>query len=209
MKYVHLVFACLIINIGIFILHSAKVATGGTVGLALSINYWTNLTFSLAYLIVNLPFIIISFKKLGKDFTLSTLVSIGILTGISFLTGFIPTITIPTWIGVVSGSAFAGIGMTYLFLNKSSIGGTSILAILLQKQYNWDPGKTLFILDIFILLTTVYSIGWFGLIYSGLSALIVSTIVSVSRKRISEKINAKSQDETILDDESSEMLIMQ
>lgn len=209
MKYVHIIIACLIINIGIFILHSAKVATGGTVGLALSINYWTTLAFSLAYLIVNLPFIILSYLRLGKDFTFSTLISIGILSGISFLTGFIPTMAIPTWIGVVLGSVFAGIGMTYLFLNKSSIGGTSILAVFLQKKYNWDPGKTLFILDIFILLTTVYSIGWFGLIYSTVSALIVSTIVSISRKRINEKINPEPKTETILDDESSEMLIIQ
>jgi len=208
LKYVHLVLACLIVNIGIFILHSAKVATGGTVGLALSINYWTTLSFSIAYLLVNLPFLVLSYKKLGKAFTLSTLVSIAILSGISFLTGFIPFVSIPTWIGVILGSAFAGMGMTYLFLNNSSLGGTSILAVYLQKKYTWDPGKTLFILDIFILLTTVYSIGWSGLIYSTVSALIVSTIVSISRKRISEKINAEPK-EPLLEDESSEMLIMQ
>lgn len=209
MKYLHLVLACLIVNIGIFILHNAKVATGGTVGLALSINYWTTLAFSLAYLLVNLPFLILSFKKLGKDFTLSTLLSIAILSGISFLTGFIPSVIIPSWIGVLFGSAIVGIGMTYLFLKNSSLGGTSILAVYLQKKYNWDPGKTLFILDIFILLTTVYSIGWYGLIYSTASALIVSTIVSISRKRINEKINAQQENTVFLEDESSDMLIMQ
>ena len=209
MKYVHLTIACIIVNIGIFILHSANVATGGTVGLALSINYWTSFGFALTYILVNVPFMILAYKKLGKDFTLSTVIAIGILSGISFLTGFIPTIAIPAWIGVVLGSIFAGIGMTYLFLNNSSLGGTSILAVFLQKRYNWDPGKTLFILDIFILLTTVYSIGWSGLLYSTLSALIVSTIISISRKRISEKLNKKQENEFLLEDESSEMLIMQ
>jgi len=207
MKYLHLFTACVIVSIGIFILHSAKVATGGTVGLALSISYWTALQFSLAYLIVNLPFLILSFKKLGKDFTLSTLISIAILSGISYLTGFIPAISIPTWIGVILGSLFTGIGITYLFLNNSSLGGTSILAVFLQKKINWDPGKTLFILDLFILLTTIYSIGWYGLLYSTVSALIVSTVVSFSKKRIGEKISDNKV--SIIEDESSDMLIMQ
>ncbi|PYF04673.1 YitT family protein [Ureibacillus chungkukjangi] len=209
MKYVHLMIACLIVNMGIYILHSANVATGGTVGLALSINYWITLGFAITYLLVNIPFMILAYKKLGKEFTISTVISICMLTGISFLTGLIPTISIPAWIGVVLGSAFAGIGMTYLFLKNSSLGGTSILAVFLQKKYNWDPGKTLFVLDIFILLTTVYSIGWSGLLYSALSAFIVSSIVSISRKQISAKLTDNHEDDSILEDESSEMLIMQ
>ena len=209
MKYLHIYIACLIVNTGVYILHSANVATGGTVGLALSINYWITFGFAITYLLVNIPFMILAYKKLGKEFTVSTVISICILSGISFLTGFIPTIAIPTWIGVLFGSTFAGIGMTYLFLNNSSLGGTSILAVYLQKKHNCNPGKTLFVLDIFIILTTVYSIGWSGLLFSALSAFIVSTIVSISRKQISEKLNDKQEGKLLLEDESREILIMQ
>lgn len=211
MRYLQLFLGCLIVNIGVFILHSAHIGTGGSIGLALSISYWIDIAFPFAYVIVNIPFFILSIKKLGLQFTLSTVLAIAILSILSYITELImPEISIPTWIGVILGSVIVGCGVILLFLNKSSLGGTSIVSLYLQRKFQWDPGKTLFIFDLFIILTTCYSIGWIGFIYSSLSAFIVSAMVSTFKKRIDEKINVTEvNEESIEENESNEMPVLQ
>lgn len=210
MKYVHLLLSCLLVNIGIYFLHSAHIGTGGTVGLGLSITYWTNIAFPITYTFINLPFFILSWKKLGRNFTLSTLFSIIIVSCLSYFTSFLPTLPIPTLIGGIIGSILAGIGMILLFLNQSSLGGTGILSIYLQKRFQIDPGKSLFLMDFLIILSTLYSIGWIGFFYSGLSALIVSTMVSLYRKRINEQYNENEQEvQSDCDETSTDLPVLQ
>lgn len=209
MKYMHLFLACFIVNIGIYLLHSAEIATGGTIGLALSISYWTKISFPVIYFFINLPFFILSWRKIGRDFTLSTLLAIIIVSSLSYLTSFLPTLPLPTLVGGILGSMIAGIGVIYLFLNQSSLGGTSIFSIYLQQKYTLDPGKTLFVLDCLILITTLYSIGWIGFIYSVMSAFIVSTMVSIYRKRINQQFSQSKEPITILKEEANDLPLLQ
>ncbi|MEK9198169.1 YitT family protein [Ureibacillus sp. FSL E2-3493] len=136
---------------------------------------------------------------------------IAILSILSYITEMVmPEISIPTWIGVIVGSVIVGCGVLLLFLNKSSLGGTSILSLYLQRKFQWDPGKTLFISDLFIILTTLYSIGWIGFIYSSVSAFIVSVIVSIFKKRIDEKMNRDEVKEQLTkENELTEMPVLQ
>jgi uncharacterized membrane-anchored protein YitT (DUF2179 family) len=136
---------------------------------------------------VNLPFYILSIMKMGLDFTLSTLLSAGILSLLTAIDQFIPDIIVPEWTGALLGGGLVGFGLSYLFCNGSSLGGVNILVLYLQRKLGWDPGKTTFVIDFAVVLSGVYSVGLIKGAYSILSIVIVSTIISYFKGRIANK----------------------
>jgi uncharacterized membrane-anchored protein YitT (DUF2179 family) len=70
-------------------------------------------------------------------------------------------------------TGFAGLGLSLLFWNGSSLGGVNILMLYLQKKYGWDPGKSTFLIDFGIVMTGVYTVGLLKGLYSILSVVVL------------------------------------
>ena len=68
---------------GIYLLHAAHAVTGGTAGLSLLVGYATGWSFSIMYVLANLPFLALALVRKGWRFTLRTLLSIGLLSAFS------------------------------------------------------------------------------------------------------------------------------
>lgn len=170
-------------SIGVLILKSSHIATGGTAGLALSASYLINTSFSKIFFFINIPFYLFSFFQMGTRFTLSTIVSVSLL---SFLTGLFSasslfSFTIQPFIGALLGGCFVGTGLSVLFNNNSSLGGLNILSLYLSKKYNINPGKTTFIFDVIVLATGFYALGLLQGLYSVLSVAVIGSIISVNK----------------------------
>src|SRR5699024_11647164 len=61
---------------------------------------------------------------------------------------------------------FIGIGSGLIFRTGSSMGGTSTIAIMLNKLYEFDLVRTIFVLDIFIVLSGLFIIGPLIIMYT-------------------------------------------
>ena len=57
-----------LISLGIVLFKQAGLVVGGTMGLALLLQKTTSLSFGTWFFIINLPFYLIGFKKMGKVF---------------------------------------------------------------------------------------------------------------------------------------------
>ncbi|WP_445486809.1 YitT family protein [Niallia sp. 03133] len=186
-KLLKIIIGCTIAAIGLYVLRHSNVVTGGTAGLSISISYLTNIPFSWLFFLINLPFYIFSFYRMGAKFTLSTIFSITLLSILSGLDHFFPVFTIPSFIGAILGGIAIGLGLSILFMNQASLGGANILALFLQKKYNWNPGKVNFIFDFTVVLVGLYSIGLVKGLYSILSIAVTSILIAYFKNIISEK----------------------
>lgn len=186
-KIIYIIIGCLITSSGILVLRHAQLITGGVPGLALGISYLTGVPFFALFLLVNGPFYILSVMRMGWKFTLSTLFAAVVVTLLTAIDQFLPNVIIPEWAGAVFGGVLVGFGLSYLFWNGASLGGVNILVLYLQRKYGWNPGKTTFVADCVVVLTGVYSVGIIKGLFSVLSVVILSLIISYFKTRIANQ----------------------
>ena len=82
-----LVIGTLFVALGVVMFGTAGLLTGGTAGIAFLIHYATGMSFSLAFFMINLPFYVFAWKRMGQAFTLKTFAAVGLL---SLFTYFLP-----------------------------------------------------------------------------------------------------------------------
>jgi uncharacterized membrane-anchored protein YitT (DUF2179 family) len=197
-KIIVMMFGCLITSFGLFLLKGSAIVTGGTAGLALSISYLLPISFSILFTLINIPFYILSYFKMGKKFTLSTILAVSLVTLFSYLLSIIlPPLALYSLLGSIIGGFIIGIGTIILFMNGSSLGGAQILSITLQKQLNWNMGKTNFIFDSIVILIGLYSVGLIRGLYSIVSVFIISFMMSTFKEKIAKRNTSNANIEKV------------
>lgn len=170
-------------SVGIKILSISHLTFGGTAGIASILTYMSDYSWGLWFFIVNLPFFIISLQKLGKWFTISSLLSI---TAISIIRDALDMIALPEMGNMIAGSflagTFIGVGVTLVLNNGSSLGGIHILALYLDEQFKINRGITIFICDVLIIVFAIAMVGWINGLISIISIVVASSIIGRYKK---------------------------
>ncbi|MBY0121663.1 YitT family protein [Bacillus sp. S/N-304-OC-R1] len=179
-----IVLGCLITSIGVIILKHAGIMTGGTGGLSLILTYASGLPFGLVFFLVNIPFYILAVTLMGWNFTITTILSVTLLSVMTGIDNWLPTFSVPTLAGAILGGIILGFGLSIMFMNRTSLGGSNIVTLILQKKLNWNPGKINFILEFVVVLYGFYSIGFIKGILSVLSIILTSSIISMFKNKI-------------------------
>lgn len=180
----NVIIGCAIFVIGILILHSAQLITGGTSGLALSIAYIIDVPFSIVFIIVNIPFYILSVARMGWSFTISTIGTVTLLSLMSELHQWLPVVNIPPVAAAIFGGLAMGLGVTILFLNRTSLGGASILALYVQTRFKMNPAIITFGFDALVVSTGFYTVGWLNGLYSVLSIFVLALVITFFKNKI-------------------------
>ncbi|MFP7492776.1 YitT family protein [Terribacillus saccharophilus] len=187
-KYLKIVLGCFLASLGLYLLKSTELVTGGTAGLSLGISYLLTMPFGVVFFIINIPFYIFSFLNMGWRFTMTTIASVTILTLFSFLHPFYPVIELPGIIAAIAGGLIVGFGLILLFMNQASLGGANILALFLQKRFGTNPGTINFIFDFCVVMISLYSVGLINGVYSILSIAVTSFVISYFKEKFSRPL---------------------
>ncbi len=179
--------AIVITSFGVILLKHANIVTGGTAGLSLSVAYLFSLPFGLTFFLINIPFYIFSMVRMGWNFTFTTIISVSLLSLVTGIDYFLPAFSIPIWIGAIVGGLVIGIGLSLLFMNGSSLGGANILALFLQKRWNFDPGKTTFVFDFAVVMTSFYTVGLVRGLASIVSIAVTARVISYFKGEIAKR----------------------
>lgn len=177
-KWINVWIGCVLVACGVLVLKHSDLVTGGTAGLSLSLEYLTHLPFAVLFFLINIPFYLFSILRMGLSFTITTILSVSLLSLFTATDVWLPAFVIPYWSGALFGGIIIGLGLTLLFRNNASLGGSNILALFLQKRYGFDPGKANFIFDCCVVLTSLYTIGLVKGFFSIVSIAITSKIIS-------------------------------
>jgi uncharacterized membrane-anchored protein YitT (DUF2179 family) len=169
--------------LGVFILHSAGLVTGGTAGLSLLLGYAMDLPFGIIFLAVNLPFFVFAWIVRGRRFTLVSLlcvVLVSLLTG--WETALIGPIEPNPYFAAIVGSLVSGTGVLVLFRHGGSVGGFNIIALVLQDKFGLRAGWTLLAFDAVVILSSFAVSSWPVVLGSTISAVVLNLVIALNHK---------------------------
>jgi len=146
---------------------------GGVTGVSLLINHLTNINISLLIVIINLPFILLAFKQISKQFAIKSLISIAVLAiTIHYLT--LPSLTEDKLLIAVFGGLFLGAGIGFSIRSGSVIDGTEILAIYLSKKIRTSIGTIILFFNIILFIVAAILLNFEIALYSILTYITAS-----------------------------------
>jgi uncharacterized membrane-anchored protein YitT (DUF2179 family) len=180
----------LLVSIGIFFLQTSSMIVGGTAGLGLLSTQFLDLSFGVMYFIVNLPFYFLAWFRLGKRFTVNSIICV---TLVSVMTDNLPTFISFNYLSpifsAVAGGTLIGLGLLVLFRHRASLGGSNVLCLVIQDKTGISVGKTQLAFDTMILLGSLYFISLPLIAGSILSAFFINIILWMNHKPTRYTVN--------------------
>ncbi|WP_204518582.1 YitT family protein [Brevibacillus fulvus] len=159
---------------------------GGITGISIILSHVTNWPLGLFLLFLNLPFLIMGYKQIGKTFAISTLFGVLIMSiGTSLLTP-VPGLTDDPLLAAVFGGIILGIGVGMVIRFGGSLDGTEILAILFNKKLPFSVGETVMFVNVFILSSAGFVFGWDHAMYSLIAYYIAFKMIDLTIEGIEQ-----------------------
>lgn len=153
----------LLITIGIFsaafgfkgFLLSNQFIDGGATGISLLISSLTDIPLHLLLIVINIPFVLLGYHIIGKQFAIKTsLAIIGLaicVANVSF-----PNVTNNAILVAIFGGTFLGAGIGFSIRGGAVIDGTEILAIYLSKKIGTTIGDIIIVINVLIFSAAMY-----------------------------------------------------
>lgn len=158
---------------------------GGIVGISIMVSYLTKWNLGWVILFINLPFIFLALKKLGKLFVAQTLYAIAML-GVSVNVFHHHVATDDILLATVFGGVVLGVGVGLVLRNNAAMDGTEILAIRLAKKLGFSIGEIIMFFNVFIYAGAGFLYGWDKAMYSVLVYFITYKVIDIVLEGLNE-----------------------
>lgn len=153
---------------------------GGIVGISIIFSHLTGWSLGLFLFLLNLPFLLIGYKQIGKTFAISTLFGVTIMSVGTFFLHPVPGLTDDPLLAAVFGGIILGTGVGMVIRYGGSLDGTEIVAILFNKKLPFSVGETVMFFNIFILGSAGFVFGWDRAMYSLIAYYIAFKMIDVT-----------------------------
>jgi len=175
---------------------------GGAMGISLLSAEITGVSLSILIVIINLPFLILGFSQIGRQFALKSILAI---IGLAIIVHFIPypVVTTDKLLIAVFGGFFLGAGIGMAIRGGAVIDGIEVLAIYLSKKTGLTIGDIILIFNIIIFLFGAYILSVEIALYAILTYLVASKTVDFIIEGVEEYTGI-----TIISDNSEKIRLM-
>ncbi|MDT8989732.1 YitT family protein [Curvibacter sp. APW13] len=169
--------------LGVLMFKQIGLVTGGTTGIAFLLHYGTGWNFGAVFFVLNLPFYLLAWRRMGPAFTVKTFAAVALLA--------VFTNALPQWIhfdvlhpllATLLGGSLIGCGMLILFRHRASLGGFNVLVLYLQERYGWRAGMLQMALDCSIVLVSFFLRDWQLIALSVLGAVVVNQTLATNHR---------------------------
>ncbi|WP_172827338.1 YitT family protein [Fictibacillus arsenicus] len=167
-----------------------NVIDGGIAGISIMASHLTGLSLGIFLFGLNLPFIFIGYKQIGKTFAISTLYGIIILSIATTLLHPVPPFTDDLLLATVFGGIFIGVGIGMVIRSGGSLDGTEILAILSNSKLPFSVGEIIMFFNIFILGAAGFVFTWDRAMYSLIAYFIAYKTIDLTITGLEESKSA-------------------
>ena len=186
-KYFLLLLGSLIYTTGLEIfLVPNNIIDGGVVGISIMASHLTGAPFGVFMILLNLPFLYMGYKQIGKSFAISTVVSIVAISVLSVYFEPIPSITGDYFLAAIFGGIITGAGVGLIIRHGGSLDGTEIVAIIIDKKTTFSVGEVVMFFNLFILGAAGFVFGWDKAMYSLVAYFVISKMIDVVIKGLDE-----------------------
>ncbi|MDP4088866.1 MAG: YitT family protein [Bacillota bacterium] len=163
-----------------------NIIDGGVVGISIISSYLTKWPLSLFIVVLNLPFLVMGYKQIGKTFVFSSMFSIVSLSVWVSVFHPIPGLTKDILLAAVFGGVVLGVGVGIIIRYGGSLDGTEMVAIMANKRTPFSVGETVMFFNIFILSSAGLVFGWDRAMYSLLAYFIAFKVIDVTIEGLDE-----------------------
>ena len=156
-----------------------NIIDGGIVGISIMSSYITHFPLGIFTFGLNLPFLIMGYRQIGKTFVLSTLFAIICLSvGVSLLHP-ISGLTHDVFLAAIFGGIING-GIRGLIIRAGgSLDGTEMIAIIFDKKISFSIGEIVMFFNVFILGSAGFLYGWDRAMYSLVTYFIAFKVIDI------------------------------
>ncbi|WP_206023903.1 YitT family protein [Saccharibacillus alkalitolerans] len=163
-----------------------RITDGGITGISVMASYLSGWKLGIFLFILNLPFLIVGYKQIGKTFALSTLLGITVLSIGTVLLHPVEAFVTDTLLAFVFGGMFLGVGTGLVIRNGGSLDGTEIIAILVSRKTPFSVGEIVMFVNLFILSGAGFVFGWDRALFSILAYYIAYKMIDVTIEGMNE-----------------------
>ncbi|MEC0227155.1 YitT family protein [Paenibacillus alba] len=156
-----------------------NIIDGGIVGISIILAHLTHFPLGIFLILLNLPFLLLGYKQIGKTFALSTLFSVILMSVGTYLLHPVQAITIDPLLAAVFGGIILGIGVGLVIRSGGSLDGTEIVAILISKKSPFSVGEIVMFFNFFILGSAGFVFGWDHAMYSLIAYFIAFKMIDI------------------------------
>ncbi|QDW26401.1 YitT family protein [Pedobacter sp. KBS0701] len=149
---------------------------GGVTGISLLLSTLTGWNLSYLIAIINIPFVILGYRQIGKGFAIKTAIAIATLSLALIILPFQP-ITHDKLLIAFFGGLFLGGGIGLAMRGGCVIDGTEVLALYISKNSILTVGNIILILNIIIFAFAAYFLNIETALYAILTYLSASSTI--------------------------------
>ena len=208
----YLVLGCMIMAIGtsLFLLPN-QLSSGGFSGIATIFYYLFSFPLGTTIFVLNIPFFIWAFFKVGKKLLVKSIIGTTLLSGFIDLFDKMPALTQDRFLACIYGGICIGLGLALVLKSGSSTGGTDLISYIAKVYKPYIRTSSLIVvIDVVIITLNVFffktiEIGLYSaiaiylmgkmidIIFEGVNFTKMMLIVSNKYKEIAKEVGDKLQ----------------
>lgn len=149
-------------------------------------SFLTGKPLGLFLVLLNIPFLYLGYKQIGKTFAISTTFAI---CSLSYWTSYfhpVAEITHDLFLAAVFGGIITGLGVGIIIRHGGSLDGTEIVAIIMDKRSGFSVGEIVMFMNLFILSSAGLIFQWDRAMYSLVAYFIIAKVIDVVIKGLDE-----------------------
>lgn len=163
-----------------------SVSDGGVTGLSIVGSQLTQVPLGILIVILNIPFIFLGYKQIGKTFTIYSVIGMASLAFGTSVMHHIPTIIEgDTLLVTVIGGIIIGFGMGLALRNGGALDGIDMLAVLLSRKLPFGTSDFILFLNLFVFVIVSTVFGLQGAFLSGIAYFIASKVIHLVEEGLS------------------------
>jgi uncharacterized membrane-anchored protein YitT (DUF2179 family) len=158
---------------------------GGVTGISIIIARLTGLPIGLFLILLNIPFLVLGYKKFGKTF--AVLSSVGIATLALMTSVHVPHgLTDVPLLGAVFGGIVVGIGVGIVVRYGGIIDGTDTIALLIDRVTVFSIGEAIMAINGLIIACSGFVFGWDAALYSLIAYFVAHKAIDITVEGLNE-----------------------
>jgi uncharacterized membrane-anchored protein YitT (DUF2179 family) len=178
-----LIAGSLFVALGLIMFAHVGLLTGGVAGVAFLASYLSGLNLAPCFFALSLPFFWLSWRRLGREFTLKSFLAVSL---VSACTALAPKVVrfefLNPWVASVLGGFLIGFGLLALLRHRASVGGVNILAQWLQQTKGLSAGKIQMSVDVLVVLAALFTVPPVRVLQSVVGAVAIGAILTLNHK---------------------------
>ena len=156
-----------------------NIIDGGIVGISIITSYLSDIPLGVFTFALNVPFLIIGYKQIGKSFVIQSLFSITTFSVFVSVFERVPKLTSDILLATVFGGIILGAGVGLILRSGGSLDGSEIIAIILNKKTLLSVGQIVMVINVFIFSCAALVLGWDRALYSMLAYFVAHKAIDI------------------------------